>query len=664
MTTEKEYLKLCEKVWEHNRRYYEEASPLISDEEFDALLQKIIEIEKAHPDWIDPNSPTQRVGEALTSGFKTITHTVPMLSLANTYSKEELEDFINRVHRLLDQKKSQFSCELKMDGVAVSVRYEKGKYVQGVTRGNGKKGDDVTFNIKTIKNLPLELKGNNIPDVLEIRGEVFMTHHTFQELNDQKKKLDEPLWANPRNAASGSLKLLDPHEVSRRNLSIVFYGVAVDSSELIKSQYQVHAFLESLGLPTLHLHAKCNTLDEILAFAEKVREKRKKLPFDIDGIVIKLDDLEEQKHLGSTAKHPRWAVAYKFAAEQAVTKIIDITVQVGRTGVLTPVAELEPVFVSGSTISRATLHNEDEIKRKDIRVGDTVAVEKGGDVIPKVVSVHLENRPLNSTPFQMPTHCPSCHTPVLRIDEEIAIRCPNKMCVNQHLRRLIHFAGKEGMDIDGMGVKIVEQLFNKEFVLSFPDFYELTENELSQLEGFKEKSIHNLLTSLENSKKLPLSRFIMALGIPHVGTGTADLLAEKCGSIENLILINAEALLNIEGIGPKIAESIVAYMENENNKKEITHLLELGVTPFHEQKKSISHPFNDKTFVLTGTLQNYTRSQAAHLIKERGGKVIDSVSKKTDYLVVGTDPGSKLDKAQKLGITILQEEDFASFLLN
>lgn len=663
MKTHPEYEKLCKEVWEHNKRYYIDTAPTISDEEFDALLKRVIEIEKEHPDWITPSSPTQRVNEALTTGFKTIEHKIPMLSLANTYSKEELEDFVTRMHKLVGSKQLAFSCELKMDGVAISVLYEKGIYSQGVTRGDGRKGDDVTNNIKTIASLPLQLYGKDVPEVLEIRGEVYMTHHAFKESNKTREKLGEPLWANPRNAAAGSLKLLDPKEVAKRNLSIVFYGVATDSSHKLSSQFDTHKYLHNHGLPSLPLIAKCHSMDEIWAFAEKVRDQRRSLPYDIDGIVIKLDDLREQEHLGNTNKNPRWAVAYKFAAEQAVTKILDIAVQVGRTGVLTPVAELEPVFLAGSTISRATLHNEEEVERKDIRIGDTVTIEKGGDVIPKVVSVHMALRPHHTKPWKMPAHCPFCGSPVARSEEEVAVRCPNPHCSEQQLRRLIHFAGKHAMDIDNMGEKVVEQLVQKALVKNPSDIYHLSAAEISQLDGFKEKSVQNLLEGIQKSKDISLPRFIMALGIKHVGSGMADVLAETAGTIEKLSHMTLEELEQVEGIGPKVASAVVEYFHDKHNKDEIARLLAAGVKPQQASaKKQIEHEFNGKTFVLTGTLQNYTRGAASALIKERGGKVSESVSKQTSYVVVGEDAGSKLDKAKKLGVPILSEKEFTSLL--
>lgn len=658
-----DYDKLCQEIWEHIN-LYSAGKPIISDEAYDALFRRLVEIEKKHPEWINPNSPTQRVGEILTSGFQSITHTIPMLSLANTYSKEEIADFIKRMHKLVEKEDITYSCELKMDGLAISVRYENGAYVQGVTRGDGKSGDDVTSNIKTIQSLPLQICGNDVPEILEVRGEVFMTHQTFEKLNAERLESEEPLWANPRNAAAGSLKLLDPQEVSRRNLSIVFYGIAEDSSHKLKSQFDAHKYLANHGLPTLPFIAKCKTLEEIWDFAEKIRRERPHMPFDIDGIVIKLDDLKEQQHLGSTGKNPRWAVAYKFAPEQAVTTIRDIIVQVGRTGVLTPVAELEPVLLAGSTIARATLHNAEEVMRKDFRIGDTVTIEKGGDVIPKVVSVHINLRPSDSVAWKMPEQCPNCGAEVVHVPGEVAIRCPNLNCSEQQLRRLIHFASKHCMDIDNLGEKVMEQLYNLKFVKTPSDIFSLTELQLYQLEGFKEKSVQNLLSSIEKSKEIALPRFIMALAIKHVGTGTADLLANYAGDIENLSKLTEEDLLKIDGIGPKVAAAVVEYFQDPQNREEIDKMLRSGVVPGKAKKVKVveDHAFNEKTFVLTGTLQNYSRSEAAELIKQRGGKVTETVSKKTHYVLAGESAGSKLEKARALGVTILSESDFVAML--
>jgi DNA ligase (NAD+) len=497
---------------------------------------------------------------------------------------------------------------------------------------------------------------------LEVRGEVFMPHKVFEKLNSQRS--EETAWANPRNAAAGSLKLLDPSEVARRNLSVVFYGVAEVSPQHIKTQYETDKLLKKWGLPILQEIALCNDLEEIWTFAEKIKKMRESLPYDIDGIVIKLDNISDQKRLGVTGKSPRWAVAYKFAAEQAVTRIHDITVQIGRTGVLTPVAELEPVFLAGSTISRATLHNEEEVQRKDIRIGDYVRIEKGGDVIPKVVEVLLEKRPTHTKSWHMPKHCPSCGAEIERSEDQVAVRCPNSdHCPEQQIRKLVYFSSKDAMDIDNMGERVVEQLVAKKLIARPSDIFALKRDDLFTLDNFKEKSVDNLYTSIEKAKTVTLPRFIMALGIKHVGEGIAELLANKAGDIKNLMHMTTDQLLEIEGIGEKVAGAVVDYFSNSQNVKEIERLLHFGVHPKTIEVISYKgHSFNGKTFVLTGALQKYTRQSAAALIKERGGKVTDSVSKKTDYLVAGEEAGSKLQKAKDLGIKILDESQFEKSL--
>ena len=660
-----DYDQLIKEVLRHNKLYYVDHTPEISDEEFDHLLKKLEKIEKEHPDWISPISPTQRVMESLTEGFKSVNHKVPMLSLPNTYSNDEIAQFVKRVQKLTGEKELNFCLELKMDGIAISAHYKNGDFVLGVTRGDGTKGDDITNNLKAINSLPLRLSGENIPPVLEVRGEVFMTHQEFKRLNNEKKEQGQDLWANPRNAAAGSLKLLNPQEVKRRNLSCVFYGIAEVKGINLTSQFEVHHFLKTWGFPSLKHIKKCGSLEEILKEIEIQHQLRSKLPYNIDGVVIKLDDLKSQEKLGAAGKHPRWAVAYKFAAEQVETQIEDIIIQIGRTGVLTPVALLKPVFLDGSTIARATLHNADEIERLDLRIGDTVIIEKGGDVIPKVVKVNFDARPKNTAKWQMPTKCPSCGTTVVREKGEVAFRCPNSLCPDQGLRRIIYFASKSAMDIEHLGVKVAEQLVKKGFVKTPSDIYQLTEKEVSSLEGFKDKAIKNLMESIEKSKDVSLSRLIMALGIPHIGAQTAELLAVKTQSLEKLIQMTEEDLMQVEGIGKIVAESIVNYFKDDANVQEIKRLFYLGVNPSPPQQAQFQgHSFAGKTFVLTGSLQNFSRQEAASLIKERGGKVSDSVSKKTDFVIAGSDAGSKLKKAQDLGVQILSEEEFIGIVQN
>ena len=639
-----DYLALVDLIWHHNHLYYTEHKPEISDREFDKLLNELIEIEKKHPDWIVPHSPTQRVMESLTTGFKTLKHFKQMLSLENTYNLEEVADFIKRVVKL--GAKPSFCCELKMDGIAMAARYEKGIFKQALTRGDGKQGDDITQNLRVIENLPLKLNKNS-PDVVEIRGEVFMPHESFKRFEN---------FANPRNAAAGSLKLLDPTEVAKRGLRVVFYSMV---EPVPTTQEEVHKKLTSFGLPTLKERAVCHNIDEIMAFADKVGQMRKSLPFDIDGVVIKLNQLSDNELVGTTAKSPRWAVAYKFEAEQARTIVKDIMLTVGRTGVITPTAMLEPVFVSGSTISMASLYNEEEIERKDIRIGDTVIIEKGGDVIPKVVEVDFSKRPLNTHKFKYPKNCPTCNTPLVK--EEVLIYCPNLQCPDQLLNRLIFFSSKWAMDIENLGEKIVEQLNSKGFVKRFSDIYKLSEKELSQLDNFKEKSINNLLTAIEKSKDVTFAKFIVALQIRHIGERTAEDLASKAQTIHKLSKFTIEDLKSLEGIGNIVAESVVDFFSKKENIEEVERLLEYGVKPHHSVVVS-DHAFSGKSFVLTGTLEKYSRSQASDLIKERGGKLSDSVNKKTDYVIVGADPGSKHQKALDLKIKILNETEFIKML--
>ncbi len=663
--TQEEYIALVQTLLKHDFLYYSESRPVISDYAYDQLLKQVEAIESKHPEWILPYSPSSRVGEMRNSSFREVVHTVPMLSLANTYSKEELEDFIKRVQKGLDGQKPHFCAELKMDGIAVSARFEKGQFVRGVTRGDGKKGDDITANMKTIRALPLALQEEGCPDLLEVRGEVFMTKAVFSELNKEKEELGEELWANPRNAAAGSLKLLSPKEVSHRKLSIVFYGIAEDSSLAVSSQVEVHSFLHKMGLPVAsgEFYKRCSSLEEVMSFAKDVEAKRSSLPYDIDGVVVKVDELKWQQALGSTAKHVRGSIAYKFSPEQALTQIRDITVQVGRTGVLTPVAELEPILVAGSTIARATLHNQEEITRKDIRIGDFVWIEKGGDVIPKVVQVDFSKRSKDSIPWYMPKHCPSCAAPVHHIEGEVAVRCVNKKCVKQQLEKIIFFASKDAMDIDHLGEKVAEQLFKKGLVQNIADIYRLKREDLALLEGFKEKSIHNLLESIEKSKDCSLPRFILALGIKYVGEGTAEALAKAASTIEALAEISEETLQNIEGVGDKVAYSVKEFFLDPDNVKEVEDLLALGVVPAPLQSNfDQGHPFFGKTFVLTGSLQSFTRSQAAGFIKDKGGKISSSISAKTDYLLAGEEAGSKLDKAKKLQLKIISEEEFKSMM--
>ncbi|MCB1108610.1 MAG: NAD-dependent DNA ligase LigA, partial [Chlamydiia bacterium] len=654
------------KINQHNHHYFVENKPRISDYAFDQLVKEAEAIEKKHPEWALENSPTKRVVERKTKGFKHVQHKVPMLSLSNTYSEEEVQDWSKRMQKLLNREVVQVCMELKMDGTAVSVLYEKGVLVRAVTRGDGTTGDDVTSNVMTIKSLPHKLIGHGIPDELEVRGEIFMPKTVFKALNQEKEDAGEELYANPRNAAAGSLKLLDSGLTAKRKLDIICYGIPDPRSAKLTHQSQVHAYLKKFGLPVFSEkhYGKAESVSQIFKFAQRIEKERAHLSYEIDGIVIKVDQLKDHDRLGVTGKSPRWAVAYKFAPEQAVTKIHGITVQVGRTGVLTPVAELGPVFVAGSTISRATLHNEQEIQRKDIRIGDTVIIEKGGDVIPKVVAVDKSKRKSGSKAWKMPSTCPACGSHVERTEGEVAVRCLDKKeCPAQNFRRFTFFVSKAAMDIDTLGPKVIEKLIDAGYLQTLPDIYRLQESDLENIEGFKEKSIDNLLRSIANSKQVSLSRFLLALGIKHVGAGIADLLAEEGKSLNGVMDMDYERLCAIDGIGEKAAEAIVEFFSDKRHLKEIEELLDLGVKPKScASNKKSGHAFEGKSFVLTGGLENYTRLEAANLIKERGGKISSSVSKNTDYVLVGDDPGSKYNKAQKLGIKCITEAQFEKLL--
>ncbi len=658
-----DYLKLIDQLRHHDFLYYIKCQPEISDYAYDQLYRKLLDTEKKHPSWVIPSSPSQSIQDSSHSGFKQKLHTAPMLSLANTYNQEEVEEFIHRVKKGLEKEHVEFCCELKMDGLAVSIRYENGVLVRALTRGDGKTGDDVTHNMKAIATLPFRLKGDSIPKVLEIRGEVFMPRSIFRKLNEEKKRKNEELYANPRNAAAGSLKLLDYKEVYARGLQVVGYGIIEDSDHQVDSQYLVHDRLKSLGIPSFHSEhrLKARSLQEIFEFADRIEKERPTLDYDIDGIVIKLDRIKWQDQLGFTAKIPRFAVAYKFHAEKAETVIEAVTFQVGRTGVITPVAELKPVFLAGSTISRATLHNFDEVKRKDIHIYDQVVIEKGGDVIPKVVEVNRAKRPKQAEPVQEPSLCPSCHHRLQKDHELVALRCLNhEDCPMQNLRKLIYFASKDGMEIEEMGKKVVEKLVESGKLKSFSDFFLLEQEDFLELPGFQEKSARNLYERIQKAKKTTLPKLLGAIGIPHVGKQMADLLAEKFEGLDQLGLASREELLSIEGVGEKVADAILDYFQDAGHKKELKRLIEFGVEIQLPKKKTNRKEslFLDKTVVLTGTLQHFKRKEAEDLLKELGAKVSASVSKSTDYVIYGEEPGSKLDKARLLNVKTLSESEF------
>ncbi len=659
---------LREKIREHNHRYYVLNEPTVSDYEYDMLLEQLIQLERQHPEWITPDSPTQRVGGEPTKSFPPVTHAIPMLSLGNTYTQEELHDFEKRVQNILPEETFQYVAELKFDGVAVSLLYQKGLYVLGATRGDGERGDNITNNLKTIRSIPLKLFTNpRLPVNIEVRGEVFMTKAGFKKLNQQQEKAGEKAFANPRNATAGTLKQQDPGIVASRPLNFSAYYLRVTGEKKlenfnIKTHLDSLHLLRDLGLPVSRHSALCKSMWEVTDFCNVWEEKREEVPFEIDGVVIKINALRQQNVLGTTAKSPRWAIAYKFKAKQATTILQEIHLQVGRTGTVTPVAVLEPVFLAGSTISRATLHNEDEIKRKDIRKGDTVLIEKGGDVIPKVVQVILEKRPPDSQTYKMPKSCPICQSPLVRLEGEAAVRCENIACPAQIHRRIEHFASRGAMDIEGLGEALIHQLINNHIVSDYGDLYSLKKSDLIDLERMGEKSAQNLLNAIEKSKTRSLDRIIFALGMRYVGSNAAVLLADTFGSIDTLSKSSIEELDTIEGIGQTIAESVRQFFHQQTNLKVIEKLIRAGVRMEEERPKRKEGIFHGKILVLTGALSRFTREGAASLIESEGGKISTSVSSKTDYVLVGENPGQKYRKALDLKINIIDEDTFVAMM--
>jgi len=656
---------LREEIEEHNYRYYVLAEPVISDYEYDKLMQELIELEKKYPEFITPTSPTQRVGGEPTKEFPTFQHSRPMLSLSNTYNEAELRDFDRRVKNILGDSSYEYVTELKLDGAAVALIYKDGYFFAGATRGDGFQGDEITNNLKTIKAIPLKLRTNKKELLnIEVRGEVFMKHSDFLKINSEKELAGEKLFANPRNAAAGTLKLQDPKLVAERNLSIFTYYLYANEANL-KTHYDNLKILSQLGFPVNKNHRLCKNIDEVLEFCSEWEKKRDNLPYDIDGVVIKVNSLQHQEILGSIAKSPRWAIAYKFEAKKALTKLKNIILQVGRVGTITPVAELEPVFLAGSTISRATLHNENFIKENDIRIGDYVWIEKGGDVIPKVISIEPSKREKTLKPFTMPEKCPVCNSPLVRPENEVAYYCENSQCSAQVKGRIIHFASRTAMDIEGLGEAVVEQLVNNNFIKNIADIYSLKNfyDDLIKLERQGKKSISNLLDSIEKSKEKPFNKVLFGLGIRYVGSNTAKILADQMGNIDNIIKADIEKLQSIYEIGPQIAQSVFRFFRDKHNLEIIERLKSAGLN-FDEKKenKNININFYGKTFVLTGELNDFTREEAKSIIENLGGKVTSSVSKKTNYVLVGSNPGSKYEKALSLKIPLLTESEFKKML--
>ena len=665
---EKRIEELREKIREYDYKYYVLAEPSISDEAYDKLVKDLEKLEAENPNLVTPDSPTQRVGKDITKDFKPITHKVPMLSLANTYNEEELYDFDRRVRGGLPSgEKVEYVVEPKIDGASVSLNYVNGYLKTAATRGDGTVGEEITINVKTIKAVPLRLKklksGKYKLKDFEARGEIFMKVNDFLKLNKEREEQGEKLFANPRNSSAGTLKLQDPKIVAKRPLDIFLY-MLVSTEEEFESQYENLKTLKELGFKVNPEYKLCKNIEEVLAACHKFEEKRETLEYEIDGAVIKVNSIRQQRVLGSIAKAPRWAVAFKFKAKQAFTTVNKITWQVGRTGSVTPVAELEPVFLSGSTISRATLHNYDEIKRKDIRVKDKVVIEKGGDVIPKVVAVVLSERPRGSQPAKPPDNCPVCGTPLFKPENEVAYYCDNSECPAQIKGKLEHFAARGAMDIDGLGEALIDLFVEKGFLHTYADIYDLKKRreELTEIERLGEKSVDNLLNSIEESKKQPFEKVLFALGIRYVGAGAARKLAEYFLSIDNLMKASGEEISGVHEIGPSISSSVKEFFSTENNINIISRLKDHGLNFKTEKKNAVNSFFTGKTFVLTGTLANFSREEAGEKIMALGGKAASSVSKKTDYVLAGAGAGSKLDKAKSLGVAILTEDEFVKHL--
>jgi len=656
-----EVARLRQEIRDYDYQYFVLDNPLISDVQYDRLKRQLEELEEKFPNLQSSDSPTQRVGGQPSEAFESAEHRAPMLSLSNAFDEEEVADFDDRLQRLLETEQVAYSIEPKFDGLSIELVYEQGSLTQGITRGDGQVGEDVTTNIRTIENVPLTLRvpdGKTAPERLEVRGEVYIDLKDFDQLNEKRAEAEEPTFANPRNAAAGSLRQLDPRITAERPLK--FTGYDVPNPELLgaKSQTELMEVLREWGLPVNLSYQKCETLKDAFSFYNDLNDQRESLPYELDGVVIKVNQFLLRQQVGTTSRSPRWAIAYKFPAHQATTTVNDITVQVGRTGVLTPVAELEPVSLSGVTVKRATLHNQDEIDAKGVRIGDTVWVQRAGDVIPEVVQVIIEKRTGEEKPYQLPTHCPVCDSIAVREEGEVALRCPNASCPAQIKERIRHFASRDAMDIEGLGKKWVERLVDENLVQSVADLYQLNNDTLVELERMAEKSVDNLLAAIETTKSRSLDRLIFGLGIRHVGQNLAEILAKYFENLSKLSQTDVDTLAAIDGIGPKVAQSIVDFLQDEHNQALIKALQDAGLDPQNEVTFSADHPLEGKKFVFTGTLTQMGRSEAQKLVKSLGASVSSSVSKKTDYVVIGESPGSKVEKAEELGVTVLEESAF------
>ncbi|ETT88818.1 NAD-dependent DNA ligase LigA [Viridibacillus sp. FSL R5-0477] len=653
---EKRVAELNDLLHEYGHAYYVLDKPVVPDAIYDQLLNELIAIEQENPDLIYPDSPTQRVGGEILQGFRKVTHDYPMLSLSNAFNEADLNDFDRRARTIIGDN-FNYICELKIDGLAISLRYENGVFVVGSTRGDGQIGEDITENLKTVRSIPLRLKESVS---IEARGECYMPKRSFTNLNKARAEKGEELFANPRNAAAGSLRQLDPKIAASRNLSTFIYAIGGSGEAYnLDSHSEALDYMDTLGFHTNHERRACKDIKEVMAYIEEWTEKRPELPYEIDGIVIKVNRYDQQEELGYTAKSPRWSIAYKFPAEEVVTKVLDVDLTIGRTGVVTPTAILEPVLVAGTTVGRATLHNEDIIREKDIRIGDQVIIRKAGDIIPEVVSVLFDQRSEDSVPYEMPTHCPACDSELIRLEGEVALRCVNPQCFAQISEGMAHFVSRNAMNIDGCGEKVVEQLLKSDLVKDVSDLYKLKVEDLVQLERMGEKSANNLVTAIENSKENSMERLLFGLGIRHVGAKAARVLSEEFGSMQNLMKATTNELVNVNDIGEKMAESLLSYFENEEVQALIQRLSDAGVNMDFKGKKvnvtDIESIFSGKTVVLTGKLEQLTRQDAKEKIEQLGGTVTGSVSKKTDLVIAGEEAGSKLAKAEQLGIEVWDE---------
>jgi len=653
--------QLRAEIRRHDYLYYILNRPQISDQQYDKLFAELKSLEQQHPELIVPDSPTQRVSERPIEGFAQVRHAISMLSIDNTYSAEELRAFDERVAKGLESRDYDYVVELKIDGLAISLRYEKGVLAIGATRGDGTTGDDVTHNIRTIKAIPLRLTGD-VPDVLEVRGEVYMPTKSFISLNKQKEKAGEALFANPRNAAAGSLKLLDSRITAKRNLSFFAYTTGELSQPLTKDHYETLQAFKKLGLPVNPHIKRAKNIGEVIEICNEWDKKREHLDYQIDGMVVKVNNLAQREILGYTGRSPKWCISYKFAAEQAETKVESIEVQVGKGGTLTPVANLTPVLLAGTTVRRASLHNFDQIARLDVRVGDTVIIEKAGEIIPQVVEVKKEHRPKGTKPVEPPAKCPNCGGEVKKDADGVFLRCVNPHCLGQLKQRLRFFAGRGQMDIEHLGEALIDQLVDAGLVRNFADVYKLTKDDLLQLERMADKSAQNVIDSIEASKSRPLWRLVAGFGIRHIGTQTAQDIASHFGSLDTLMSANQEDLDAIEQIGEKVARSVYEFFRNERNVAVIRELLAAGVQPEKPQRVKPKGKLAGKTIVVTGTLQNFTRQQIEEAIRNAGAKASSSVSKATDFVLAGENAGSKLDKAKKLGVEVIDEKQFLAML--